>query len=79
MHACQAWVIPFSVFSVLADVVIAGCLCVMLNRRRTGFQGHAGFLLRPRMGHADVSDVSRTNKVLNTLVLYAINRCLLTS
>lgn len=50
---------PFALFAVLSDVVIAAALCILLHGSRTGFR--------------------RTNTVVNTLMVYAINRCVLTS
>jgi len=50
---------PFAIFAVLTDIVIAIALCILLNENRTSF--------------------SRTNAIISTLMVYAINRCLLTS
>ncbi|KAF8639296.1 hypothetical protein AX17_001607 [Amanita inopinata Kibby_2008] len=50
---------PFALFAVLSDIVIAAALCILLHTSRTPF--------------------ARTNAIISTLIIYAINRCLLTS
>lgn len=50
---------PFALFAVLSDVLIAVSLCVLLHGNRTGFKS--------------------TNTLITSLIVYAINRCLLTS
>ncbi|KAL0952970.1 hypothetical protein HGRIS_007181 [Hohenbuehelia grisea] len=50
---------PFALFAVLSDIVIAISLCVLLHSSRTSFR--------------------KTNALVTTLIIYAINRCLLTS
>ncbi|KAL0571925.1 hypothetical protein V5O48_010036 [Marasmius crinis-equi] len=51
--------IPMAVCAVLADVLLAGSLCVLLHRSRTHISG--------------------SNTIINSLMTYAINRCILTS
>ncbi|TEB20165.1 hypothetical protein FA13DRAFT_1801262 [Coprinellus micaceus] len=50
---------PFAITAVLADVLIAGSLCVLLHGSRTGFRS--------------------TDALVTTLIVYAVNRCLLTA
>jgi len=50
---------PFAIFAVLSDIMIAGALCYFLHGGRTGFKS--------------------TDTIVTTLIVYAINRCLLTS
>ncbi|RXW22269.1 hypothetical protein EST38_g3576 [Candolleomyces aberdarensis] len=50
---------PFAATAVLADVLIAGSLCILLHGSRTGFR--------------------RTDALVTTLIVYAVNRCLLTA
>ncbi|KAF5335009.1 hypothetical protein D9611_009922 [Ephemerocybe angulata] len=50
---------PFAATAVLADVLIAGSLCVLLHGSRTGFRS--------------------TDTIVTTLIVYAVNRCLLTA
>jgi len=50
---------PFAGFSVLSDILIAGSLCALLYKNRTGQK--------------------KSNTIIATLIVYAINRCVLTS
>lgn len=52
-------VIPFGVFAVLSDIVIAATLVVLLRRNRSEFED--------------------TNSLIKRLIVYAVNRCVLTS
>ncbi|KAJ3901588.1 hypothetical protein F5879DRAFT_317928 [Lentinula edodes] len=52
-------VIPFGVFAILSDIVIASALILLLRRSRTEF--------------------GDTNSLIKKLIVYAINRCVLTS
>jgi hypothetical protein len=52
----QRWVIPFSVFSLLGDVSIAGCLCIMLQSRRTAFRGYARSRMHARVFLTQLQD-----------------------
>ncbi|KAI0346266.1 hypothetical protein BDW22DRAFT_1352328 [Trametopsis cervina] len=51
--------LPFAVFAVLSDVVIAGALCIKLHRTK--------------------SYLMTGNSVINHLIIFAVNRCLLTA
>ncbi|KIY43862.1 hypothetical protein FISHEDRAFT_77786 [Fistulina hepatica ATCC 64428] len=51
--------VPFALFAILSDIVIAAALCWLLRNNR--------------------SDFSDTNYIIDRLIVYAINRCILTS
>ncbi|KAF9058404.1 hypothetical protein BDP27DRAFT_1432864 [Rhodocollybia butyracea] len=51
--------LPYAITQLPVDFAIAGSLCVLLYKKRTGFQ--------------------RTETIINTLILYAVNRCVFTS
>lgn len=52
-------VIPFGVFAILSDIIIAATLVVLLRRNRSEFED--------------------TNSLIKRLIVYAVNRCVLTS
>ncbi|RDB25971.1 hypothetical protein Hypma_006515 [Hypsizygus marmoreus] len=52
-------VLPFAIFAILSDLLIAGALCLLLASNRSEFED--------------------TNNIINSLIVYAINRCILTS
>ncbi|KAF9063907.1 hypothetical protein BDP27DRAFT_1451026, partial [Rhodocollybia butyracea] len=51
--------LPYAITQLPVDFAIAGSLCILLYKKRTGFQ--------------------RTRTLINTLILYAVNRCIFTS
>ncbi|KAJ3555867.1 hypothetical protein NM688_g2341 [Phlebia brevispora] len=51
--------LPFAIFAVASDIIIAGSLCVVLNKSK--------------------SYLMTTNNLINHLMIFAINRCLLTA
>lgn len=51
--------VPFGVFAILSDILIAVALCVLLDSNRSSFED--------------------TNSIINKLIIFAINRCILTS
>ncbi|KAF9058409.1 hypothetical protein BDP27DRAFT_380167 [Rhodocollybia butyracea] len=51
--------LPYAITQLPVDFAIAGSLCILLYKRRTGFR--------------------RTKTLINTLILYAVNRCIFTS
>lgn len=51
--------VPFAVFAVVSDFLIAGSLCVTLQKTRSYFM--------------------TTNNIINQLMIFSINRCLLTA
>ncbi|KAI0767906.1 hypothetical protein BC629DRAFT_875729 [Irpex lacteus] len=51
--------VPFAIFAVLSDVVIALCLCIKLHRTK--------------------SYLMTGNNVINHLIIFSVNRCLLTA
>jgi hypothetical protein len=62
--------------SLACDVVITVYLCVFLHRNKTGIPKSVCFILRdPVLTYS----VSRTNTMLNTLIINAVNRGMLTS
>ncbi|KAJ3543896.1 hypothetical protein NMY22_g2973 [Coprinellus aureogranulatus] len=56
---------PFAATAVLADVLIAGSLCILLHGSRTGFRRNV--------------HMNSTDALVTTLIVYAVNRCLLTA
>ncbi|KAG0701653.1 hypothetical protein DFH29DRAFT_549807 [Suillus ampliporus] len=66
---------PFSVTTVLSDVLIAVTLCVLL------YDNRSPVVERSQSRTTGIAEMinNRTNALVNTLIVYAINRCLLTS
>jgi len=52
-------VLPFGVFAVMSDILVAACLCLLLWNNR--------------------SEMKLTNLIINRLMIWAVNRCLLTA
>ncbi|KAM6501409.1 hypothetical protein JOM56_004423 [Amanita muscaria] len=68
---------PFALFAVLSDIAIATALCILLHSSRTSFSRYSSMNYLRILGSDSLH--FRTNAVLSTLMMYAINRCLLTS
>ncbi|KAF9063561.1 hypothetical protein BDP27DRAFT_232790 [Rhodocollybia butyracea] len=51
--------LPYTITQLPVDFALAGSLCILLYKKRTGFR--------------------RTETLINTLIIYAVNRCILTS
>ncbi|KAM6491313.1 hypothetical protein JOM56_013552 [Amanita muscaria] len=56
--------VPFGTFAVLSDIAVAAALIFVLQNSSTGFSG---------------ARFSRTKRLVDTLTIYAIHRCLLTT
>jgi hypothetical protein len=69
-------ILPLAVFDVVADVMIAVSLCVLLHGRQTGVRRLGTFI---NCMEIHVLKSCSSNNIIHTLMVYAVNRCLLTS
>lgn len=67
---------PFAITAVLSDVCITIALCVLLHGNRSSV---VQWVLILHYWYSWDCYQPRTNALVNTLIVYAINRCLLTS
>ncbi len=73
--------IPMLITQVAADVMVTATLCVVLHRNKVGFRRYVSHV------HAEPISANgrlwltlyRTNRVISKLMIYAVNRGILTS
>ncbi|KAJ8502716.1 hypothetical protein ONZ45_g11499 [Pleurotus djamor] len=68
--------LPFAITAIMSDILIAASLCFLLGRNKSDFNEYVAVPLI-FLGHAQTPFSTRS--ILNKLIIWAINRCILTS